>query len=244
MTEAMMLDFATPLGKILKAALDLAAEMPWQDVTLVQIAERAGLTLADVRAHAVSKTHVLAKLLRAVDDEVLRAAPKPQPGASRRDALFEVIMVRFDLLQPYKAALRSIDKSGAADFSLAAPYLASQHWMLQTAGIGTEGPLGRARIAGLAVAYAQTYRVWLGDDDPGLGKTMAALDRVLRRGENAMLSVEETCNRVGGMMRTLGKMGRGAMRAACESRKSDTAAPPPPAPDAGPGPMPGEPVRP
>lgn len=239
-----MLDFATPLGKILKAALDLAAEAPWQDVTLAQIAERAGLTLADVRAHAVSKTHVLAKLLRAVDDEVLRSAPKAAPGSLRRDALFEVIMARFDLLQPYKAALRSIDQSGAADFALAAPYLASQHWMLQAAGIGTEGPLGKARIAGLGVAYAQTYRVWLADEDPGLGKTMATLDRVLRRGENTLLSVEEACNRAGGVMRTLGKMGRGAMRAACESRKSDTAAPPPPPADAGAAPMPGEPVRP
>lgn len=240
-----MLDFATPLGKILKAALDLAAETPWQDVTLAQIAERAGLTLADVRGgHAVSKAHVLAKLLRAVDDEVLRSAPKPAPGISRRDALFEVVMARFDLLQPYKAALRSIDKSGAADFSLAAPYLASQHWMLQAAGIGTEGLLGTTRIAGLAVAYAQAYRVWLSDDDPGLGKTMATLDRVLRRGENTMMGLEEAGDRVGRVMRSLGKMGRGAVRAACESRKSDTAAPPPPASDAGPGPMPGEPVRP
>ena len=121
-----MLDLDTASGRLMKAALDLAATKPWQDVTLAEIADAAGLDLASVRVILVSKGEILKRLLRAIDDAVVRGAPKPAADQSKRDALFEVLMTRFDLLAPHKAALKSIYASGLADFSLAAPYLASQ----------------------------------------------------------------------------------------------------------------------
>ena len=55
----------------------------WSDVTLLDIAEGAGLGLADLRREeACSKTAILAALLRAVDDEVLNG----HPGAPRARA--------------------------------------------------------------------------------------------------------------------------------------------------------------
>jgi hypothetical protein len=62
--------------------------------------------------------------------------------------------------------------------------------MLEAAGIATDGPTGALRIGGLALTYASVFRVWLEDDDPGLARTMAALDRRLRRGERTMRSIE------------------------------------------------------
>ncbi len=227
-----MLDFATPQGRILKAALDLAAEKPWADVTLGDVAERAGVTLADLRANVAGKADLLAKLLRAIDDEVLRTAGKPAADVGKRDALFEVIMARLDLLQPYKPALRSIHASGMADFSLAAPYIASQHWMLQAAGISTEGLTGSARVAGLALAYAQVFRTWLSDDDPGLGKTMATLDRLLRRGESTLDTMQSAGATVSRFARAISVAARGAIRTAGERRKGTT---PPASSDPAPG---------
>jgi hypothetical protein len=63
--------------------------------------------------------------------------------------------------------------------------------MLQAAGIGTDGAVGALRVTGLAVTYAGVFRVWLDDDDPGHAKTMAALDRRLRRGERALSGLEQ-----------------------------------------------------
>lgn len=236
-----MLDLATPLGRVLKAALDLAAEKPWQDVTLTEVAERAGITLADLRAHCSGKADLLAKLLRAVDDEVLRTAPKPAVETGKRDALFEVIMARFDLLQTFKPALRSIHASGAAEFSLAAPYLASQHWMLQAAGISTDGLGGTARVAGLALAYARAYRTWLADDDLGLGKTMASLDGLLRRGESTLQGIESAGATLGRFARAFAVAAKGTVRGAASGRKTEApdatppSADPPPAPPPEPG---------
>jgi ubiquinone biosynthesis protein COQ9 len=164
--------------------------------------------LSELRAEFAGKTGIIAALLRTVDDEVLKRAAKRTEGQQKRDLLFDIVMTRFDVLAPYKAALKSIYQSGAADFSLAAPYLSSQHWMLQAAGIGTEGVIGALRVGGLALAYASVFRIWLEDDDPGLAKTMAALDRRLRRGQSALGGIEQVhtaVSRFGAAMQDLGR---------------------------------------
>jgi AcrR family transcriptional regulator len=187
-----MLDQSTPRGRILDAALKCAAAKRWSDVTLLDIAEGAQLGLADLRKEELgSKTAILAALLRAVDDEVLKQAPRRAEGQSARDQLFDIVMTRFDVLAPYRAALRSIHASGAADLSLARPVLASMGWMLEAAGIGTDGASGGLRVTGLATIYGSVFRTWLEDDDPGHARTMAALDRRLRRGESAIRNVEQ-----------------------------------------------------
>ncbi len=186
-----MLDTSTPKGRVLAAALQCAAQKSWADVSLLDVAEAAGVSLADLRGLFAGKTEILAALLRAIDDEVLKRAPARTEGQETRDRLFDIIMTRFDVLAPHKAALKSIHASGAADFALAGPFLSSQHWMLQGAGIGTDGAMGALRVGGLGLAYASVFRVWLEDDDPGLARTMAALDRRLRRGERALGNIEQ-----------------------------------------------------
>jgi AcrR family transcriptional regulator len=190
-----MFDQFTPKGRILAAALDCAAAKPWEEVTLLDIAETARLPLVDLRKEFGSKTDILAGLLRAVDDEVLKRTPNRAEGRvegqTARDALFDIVMTRFDLLAPYKKALQSIHASGPADLWLARPVLASMYWMLQAAGISTDGAAGSLRVSGLAAVYASVFRTWLEDDDPGHARTMAALDRRLRRGESAIRSIEQ-----------------------------------------------------
>ncbi|KAB2864417.1 MAG: TetR/AcrR family transcriptional regulator, partial [Bauldia sp.] len=43
------------------------------------------------------------------------------------------------------------------------------------------------------LVYAEAMRTWLDDDAPDLARTMAALDRALRRGERAMQMVSNLC---------------------------------------------------
>jgi AcrR family transcriptional regulator len=186
-----MFDQFTRKGRILAAALECAARKSWGDVTLLDIAEAAKLPLVDLRSELGSKTDILAALLRAVDDEVLKRAPKRGEDQTSRDALFDIVMTRFDVLAPYKKALHSISASGPADLALARPVLSSMHWMLEAAGIGTDGTAGSLRVTGLAAVYASVFRIWLEDDDPGHARTMAALDRRLRRGESAIRNVEQ-----------------------------------------------------
>jgi ubiquinone biosynthesis protein COQ9 len=190
-----MIDQSTPKGRVLAAALECAAGRRWAEVSLADIAGQAKVPLGEMRDLFSSKSAIIAELLRAVDREVLNRIDKVQ-DQGKRDLLFDVLMTRFDVLAPHKAALKSMAQAGGADLALAAPLLASQHWMLQAAGIDTSGPGGALRVAGLAGIYASVFRTWLEDDDPGQARTMAALDRRLRRGERTLRQVDGVASTV------------------------------------------------
>lgn len=180
-----MLDDMTPKGRIIAATMRLAAGRPWDEVTIRDIADAGGTTLVDLRREFPSKIAILSAFGRAADDAVLARAPKPQAGQPARDRIFDVIMTRFDVLTPYKAALKSIMATRPMDIELGRRLMASQAWMLHAAGIPTDGLTGLSRVAGLTSIYASVLDTWLADEDPGLARTMAALDRRLKRGEQA-----------------------------------------------------------
>jgi AcrR family transcriptional regulator len=185
-----MLDQLTTKGRLVAAAMRLAAERPWREVSLTDIAEAAGVSLVDVRNELPGKGELLAAFVRMVDDAVLDRAPKRSTTESPRDAVFDVIMSRFDVLAEYKPALKSIAASWQLDPQVTRAVARSQSWMLRAAGISADGVEGQLRAAGLGTVYASVYRTWLDDDDPGSAKTMAALDRRLRRGEEVLKSVD------------------------------------------------------
>ena len=62
--------------------------------------------------------------------------------------------------------------------------------ILEAAGISASGPFGMLRAKGLLVVWLATARVWLKDESPDLGPTMAALDRNLRRAERLAMQID------------------------------------------------------
>ena len=191
-----MIDPATDKGRIVSAALRLAAERPWSQVTMLDIAEASGAGLVALRKEFGSKSAILAAFIRMIDEAVLAEATRPQQGTSHRDAIFEVIMRRFDLMQPYKPALKSILGSIGFDTDLARRLFSSQAWMLNAAGIPLDGLGGTVRVFGMTSVYTSVFRTWLDDDDAGLARTMAALDRRLRSGEQSLQTFDGLCDGV------------------------------------------------
>lgn len=212
--------------RIIDAALRLAISRPWGEISLRDIAEAANSDLVELRASFSSKADILAAFTRRIDDEVLAQTGKPEKGQSPRDALFEVLMRRLDALEPHKVAIRSIAADIGMSPELIRPTLASQAWMLQAAGINTDGVKGNLRVTGLAALYASVLRTWLKDDDPGLAHTMAVLDRGLRRGESSLATVGGAVSTV----RRMGKAFRSAFRAAKAPRATEDSPPPEPSP--------------
>jgi AcrR family transcriptional regulator len=210
--ENAMIDQATARGRIISAALNCAAAGDWRSVTLSDIAEAASLSLADLSKEFDTKTAILAALVGEVDRELLNGLPRRTEGQEVRDALFDVVMTRFDILAPHKRALKSIHGSGPADLSMATALLRSMRWVLEAAGISTDGHVGSLRVAGLAAVYTSVFRTWLDDDDPGLARTMAALDRRLRGGERALRNVERVSSIVGRLVKEGPAFIRSAMR--------------------------------
>lgn len=185
-----------PQDRIIDATLALLSERRYGEVGLADIAARAGMPLADLRRTFDGKGAILAAFARRVDIAVLDGGPAE--GESARDRLFEVMMRRFDALGPHKAAVASIARAARKDPGLAcllhALSLGSQKWTLAAAGIKTGGCLGAVAVEGTVLVHAEALRAWLDDDDPGQARTMAALDKALRRGEKAMRVLSDICD--------------------------------------------------
>jgi hypothetical protein len=108
-------------------------------------------------------------------------------GDTVRERLFDIIMRRFDALARYKAGLQSILRDAPRDPLVAlcsAPrFMRSMAWLAESAGVDTAGLLGTLRVKGLAGVYLTALRTWFSDDSADNSKTMAALDRALKRAE-------------------------------------------------------------
>jgi ubiquinone biosynthesis protein COQ9 len=171
------------------AALALAAERPWREVSLADIAQRAGTDEAALRRVHRSKAAIVAAFMRRIDEAVSAGTAPDADGEPVRDRLLDALLRRFDLLSPHKAAVGSIARD-----TLLMPPLAlcaatravrSMARILEDAGVGGRGPIGLMRAKALTAIYASALWIWLRDDDPEMARTMAHLDRCLNEADRA-----------------------------------------------------------
>jgi AcrR family transcriptional regulator len=173
--------------RIVEAFMGLLGEQPIEEIGFAEIAARAGISLSQLRNLFGSKLAMLAAYLKAVDRQVLDGIDAEMAEEEPRERLFDVLMRRMDALTAHKGAVRSLVRSAGRNPGLAVALngfaVRSQQWMLTAADIPASGPAGALRAQGLALLFASVLRTWLRDEDPGLARTMSALDRALARGQ-------------------------------------------------------------
>lgn len=175
-----------PRNAIIEALLELAGERNWEDISISDVATRANVSLSTFREFYPSKGAILSAFSRKIDRIVLDGTGDDLIGEPAKERLFDVLMRRLDVLAPYKLGLEGISDWAKRDpFAAAAinrVVVNSMRFMLEAAGIDTEGVVGGLKLQGLALAWARVLSVWFRDDDKGLASTMAALDRELTQG--------------------------------------------------------------
>jgi AcrR family transcriptional regulator len=183
---------------VVAAFMELLAEKPIERIGFAEIAERAGVSLSELRARYGSTLAILAAQMKELDRIVLAGVDPDLADEPPRERLFDVLMRRIEALGPHQAAVRSLVRSAACNpglaFALNGLAVRSQHWMLTAAGISAAGPRGMVRAQGLAVLFASVLRTFVDDDDAGHAKTMAALDRALARGQRWSGFLDGVCS--------------------------------------------------
>ena len=183
--------------RMIDAFMALLAEKPIEQIGFAEIATGAGVSLSDLRGAFGSTLAILAAHMKAIDRAVLAGGDADIAEEPPRERLFDVLMRRLEILAPHRAAVRSLLRSAARNpglaFALNGLALRSQQWMLTAADIGAAGPRGMLRAQGLALLFAQVLRTWVRDDDRGLARTMAALDRALARGQRWSGLLDDLC---------------------------------------------------
>jgi len=145
--------------RIIDAFMTLLAEKPIERIGFAEIAKSARVSLSELRGTFPSMLAILAAQMREIDRAVLAGG----------DAV--------------RSLMRSASLNPSLAFALNSLSVRSQQWMLTAADIGASGPRGMLRAQGLALLFASVLRTWIDDQDRGLARTMAALDRALARGQ-------------------------------------------------------------
>jgi AcrR family transcriptional regulator len=194
---------ATPRGtsdrdKAIDALMAIVATQPFEQTGLAEVAGRAGLSLSQLRAEFGSTLAVLAAHIKDIDRAVLSGDDSDMADEPPRERLFDVLMRRLEALAPYKEAVRSLMRSARRNpgIALALNRMAvrSQQWMLEAAHVGASGPRGALRAQGAALMFARVLSVWIDDDEKGLDRTMAALDRGLASAERWAGFLDDLCS--------------------------------------------------
>ena len=195
-----------PRKAIVEALMELAGEREWDDITISDVATRANLSLSTFRDFFPSKGAILSAFFRQIDKTVLDAATDDLAGEPAKERLFDVLMRRLDALTPYKLGVEGVYDWARRDPIAAASInrltINSMRFMLEAAGLDTEGPVGAVKLQGLAIAWSRILPIWFRDTDAGLAATMAALDRELTQGERFVARAEDL-NRLAAPLLTL-----------------------------------------
>ncbi len=175
----------TPAAAVLDAALDaalaLAADRPWSEISLRDIARHAGLPFAELYARAPGKRALLEHASQRLDARALATAEEDAPAA--HDRLFEATMARVEAMEPHRAVLIAIGRSEGLSLAHLLPRTARA--LLEAAGVDSSGWRGGARVAAMTGVWGRTLQVWR-DDEGALNRTMAEIDRRLKRADQAL----------------------------------------------------------
>lgn len=156
----------------------------WRRAHAGNAARRAGIDAAGMTQRFGDKYAAAAALL---DSLVEGAAQAAADGDSVRERLFDAVMDGFDQLQAQRDAVQAMWQ--ARDPRLAA--LATGRLapgvrrLALAAGIGVAGWRGQARLLALAAILWRVAAVWRRDDSADMSATMAELDRLLEKAEQA-----------------------------------------------------------
>lgn len=172
------------LDKAIEAALALAAERPWREVTLRMIAERAQVDFAELYAKAPGKPLLVLRLGQRLDRAALATAATPSDDA--HDRLFDAAMARIEAMEPHRAALISM-AGGENPIGLALHFPLTARAILEAAGVNATAP----RLAAMTLVWGRIVQVWRADEG-ALNRTMAEIDKRLKE-----------------MNRRLGRIGQG-----------------------------------
>ena len=183
-----------PRGRIVDALMKLAGERPFEDISIRDICKTADVSLADFRDFFPSKGAVLAGFSRRIDRAVLAQVSGELADENARERLFDILMLRLEAMAPYREGVREatawLRRNPSSALAMNQVVIGSMRFMLEAAGIEAEGVAGAVKLQGLALAWARVVGAWLDDDETGLSKTMAELDRELTRGERAAAGVD------------------------------------------------------
>ena len=169
--------------KLAEKTLNLLSKKSWNFISVNEV-----LKGYKNLPKAINNKNDLLRNINRYVDHLLKIETKSLDYSTQKDMLFEVIMLRFDILQKYrKSFIKIYDsfKSNPQKSLIFIPsFLESMLLSADIAKINSNGLKGRMIIKGLFIIYIATFFVWKDDNTKSIEKTMTSLDKYIDNAES------------------------------------------------------------
>ena len=181
--------------KVFGAVMELIADGGWNDLTFSELAGSQKIQEAELESQFKDKTGSLPAFSEFIDELTLEGLDSDvfDPEIPVRERLLEILLVRFDVLAPYKNGVRELLRVTAQDpkmFVIAAKAIRiSMRSSLETVGNSTQGIKGIIKIKGLTAVFLLGMRAWCTEGNRDTTVTTRSLDDRLKWAESLALSI-------------------------------------------------------
>jgi len=167
---------------IVLETLKLLRKKSWSNLSIKEIKLNSKVKLF---SNLIKNKQELLNNIISFFDHSLILNSKNIENSNSKDMIFEILMMRFDLLQDNRNAILSIFKSFRSNpkelVFMLPKLLGSIEKMLSCVKISSKGVIGQIKIKGILIIYLTTFLVWTKDETKSLEKTMTFLDDSLNR---------------------------------------------------------------
>ena len=166
--------------KIVETALFLLKNKNWNDLSLEEIKKKSKIQKFD---KLIKNKKIIINKINEYFDYKLSLQLKSVEQSNNKDMIFEILKMRFDILQKYRKGILSIFnsfKGKPQDLVFLLPNIIdSIILMVNYTNVSRKGIKGQLKIKGIVIIYISSFFAWMNDDTPSLDKTMTALDKNL-----------------------------------------------------------------
>jgi ubiquinone biosynthesis protein COQ9 len=167
---------------VVNATFQLIEDKGWVNLSLLDIAQHLGTTLAALHTLYPSKSEIMKALIHSIEQKTLKHIAPVMEDYTEQERFFEVLMARFEVAQAHKKAIAILYQelsSHPTFFVDMVPLgLSSMTWLLEAAGFHPTGALGFLQTKFFALLYLRLVYVWLKDETPDMAPTMAEVNKV------------------------------------------------------------------
>ena len=172
------------LIKLAETTLLILEKRSWHSIKIDEVYNKININKKNLQNKVDNKRDLLRNINHYFDFK-LQNITDTIDQSTRKDMIFEITMMRFDILQIHRKAIIKIFhffKKRPQELVFLLPSLIeSVTTMASLAKIPIIGIKGNLKVKGLIVIYLSSFLVWVKDNSESLEKTMTSLDNHLDR---------------------------------------------------------------
>ena len=182
--------------KLINKGFALIKEIGWNNFDIKTLSKKEKISEEEISFFFSCKYSLIERFTKMIDSEVeSNLSFDEMKESSVKDNLFEVIMLRFDVMEPYKIELSELIKNATKNpalFSVISKnVINSMDFYLEISNSYKGLTIDLFKKNFLFIIYSYTFKIWLEDNSDDLSKTMATLDKSLSIADNLQKKAKE-----------------------------------------------------